>query len=342
MNGTIQRALLLLSLLLPGLVAPAAAFAAPEPPQGMIGVRLVDIPTARTEDPRARTYIVDHLEPGTTIQRRIEVSNTTTASAAVSMYEAAASISQGVFTPGEGRQANDLTEWTSVDEADLELPANQARAVSVTIAVPPDAAAGEHYGVVWAEVESGAPGTVTVVNRVGIRIYLSVGPGGEPASAMHVDSLTAGRGPDTRPIVTAQVSNTGGRALDIAGQLTLNSGPGGLNGGPYKTEKALTLLPGQSGTALFVLSPGLPDGPWSARVDLTSGATKASTDTTITFPTSAQDPAQISAEPAPWGLYVLLAVILILSAALVLVRIRAHHNAKGRGQNDQAATLHLT
>ena len=52
----------------------------------------------------------------------------------------------------------------------------------MTIAVPRDAAPGERYGVVWAEVRAAAPaaGGITQVSRVGIRIYLSVGPGGRP------------------------------------------------------------------------------------------------------------------------------------------------------------------
>ncbi|MEW1812548.1 hypothetical protein AB0284_17810 [Pseudarthrobacter phenanthrenivorans] len=330
MAGTIRRAFLLVLLLLPGFFAPTPAYAGPDTaPEGMLGVRLLDVPTARTDDPRARTYIVDHLAPGTTIRRRIEISNTTPVPAVVAVYEAAASINDGVFTPAAGRDGNDLTQWTSVDETSLELPSNHARAVAVTITVPPDAAAGERYGVVWAEVRSTSPGTVTVVNRVGIRVYLSVGAGGEPASAMHVDSLTAGRSQDGRPTVTAQVSNTGARALDIAGRLTLTAGPGGLSGGPYDTEKALTLRPGQNGTINFVLSAGLPDGPWTAHLDATSGTTKALQDSTITFPSSALLPSATEPSPdfTPWLPYALLTAVIILVGILVLTRA-ARRNTK--------------
>ena len=48
-----------------------------------------------------------------------------------------------------------------------------------------------------------------------------------------------------------------------AGAACLVSGPGGLSGGPYATEKAVTLRPGQSGTVTLVLAKGLPDGPWT-------------------------------------------------------------------------------
>jgi len=43
---------------------------------GGIGLRLVDVPVSASDDPRAQLYIVEHLAPGTVIERRIEVSNT--------------------------------------------------------------------------------------------------------------------------------------------------------------------------------------------------------------------------------------------------------------------------
>ena len=51
------------------------------------------------------------------------------------------------------------------------------------IDVPVDASAGERYAVVWAEVSApaSAAGGVTLVNRVGVRVYLSVAPGGAVA-----------------------------------------------------------------------------------------------------------------------------------------------------------------
>jgi hypothetical protein len=81
----------------------------------------------------------------------------------------------------------------------------------VTIATPGDAAPGEQYGVVWAEARSAPSGQgVIQVSRVGIRPYISVGPGGAPAPDFTIESLTAERSPDGRPMVLASVHNTGG------------------------------------------------------------------------------------------------------------------------------------
>ncbi|MFJ4552900.1 hypothetical protein ACIP4X_27560 [Streptomyces sp. NPDC088817] len=58
-------------------VLPAAATAhpAPEVPRITLGVKLLEAPVERKDDPRASSYIVDHLAPGSTIHRRVEVAN---------------------------------------------------------------------------------------------------------------------------------------------------------------------------------------------------------------------------------------------------------------------------
>src|SRR5487761_1599761 len=97
--------------------ARASSAVAPKP-QG-VGIRLVDIPTALANDPRARQYIIDHLAPGTTISRRVEVTNYTSEPQVVTLYAAAATISGGSFLFGAGRAANELTSWTTVDPPTL-------------------------------------------------------------------------------------------------------------------------------------------------------------------------------------------------------------------------------
>jgi hypothetical protein len=50
--------------------------------------------------------------------------------------------------------------------------------------VPVNLRNGERYAVLWAQVVSPKDSrhNVAVVHRVGVRVYLDVGPGGEPAS----------------------------------------------------------------------------------------------------------------------------------------------------------------
>lgn len=290
-------------LLAAGLLAVTAVLApvtvrAQEPPPApaeTVGIRIVDAPTSRADDPRALQYIVDHVAPGTTITRRVEVSNDTTEPQAVQLYAAAADIADGSFQFGDGRAANELTEWTTVEPGSVDPPAGEDMLATVTIAVPADASPGERYGVVWAELAAAVPegGGIGAVNRVGVRIYLSVGEGGEPASDFAITAFEARRDADGNPVVAATVDNTGGRAVDLSGELMLTDGPGGLSAGPFAAELGSTLGIGQRGPVLVTLDEAIPAGPWEATIVLRSGITEREAAASITFPdddASAADP----------------------------------------------------
>jgi hypothetical protein len=287
------------------MAAPASAAVAVHGAEatGSIGLRLVDAPGSARDDPRARIYIVDHLNPGTTITRRIEVSNTTGSTARIALYPSAASIDKGSFLGAAGHTANDLSTWTSVVPGEPDVPAGGTLMANVTIAVPDDAPPGEQYGVIWAEARS-APNTgggVTQVSRVGIRLYVSVGPGGAPAANFTIDTLKAERSAGGEPTVVAAVHNTGGRALDMNGTLDLKSGPGGLSAGPFPAGLGTTLAIGATAPVTIALDRALPAGPWDARITLRSGLVEKSADATITFP-AAGSAAPVKTEPNRSGL----------------------------------------
>ncbi len=265
----------------------AAAQSSPAQNEG-IGVRLLEAPSNNGNDPRARVYIVDHLSPGATISRRFEVANTTGEAADVRLYPSAASIDRGRFIGAAGQVANDLTTWTSITPAQVRVEAHSTTEAVATIAVPQDAPPGEQYGVLWAEVHSSPSpqSPVAQISRVGIRLYVSVGPGNPPAADFAISSLSAGRSDDGTPVLAADVRNTGGRALDLRGSLVLADGPGGLNAGPFAVEGVTSLAPGTTGTVAATLSKDIPAGPWNASVTLESGLIERSAATQITFPDS--------------------------------------------------------
>lgn len=269
----------------------AAALLVPDPSVGQeaggLGIRLVEAPVDRADDPRAQSYIVDHVAPGATIERRIEVSNTSSQPIEVQLYPVAAIVEGEAFRPDAGRVRNELADWTSVDPSSLALqPGDRAEAV-VRIVVPPDASAGERYAAVLAERPPPTdvpPGEVGIAARVGIRVYLSVGAGGEPPSDFTVDTLTAARLADGAPVVRASMTNTGGRALDLSGELTLLDGPGGLTAGPFTVPLGTTLAPGDTAVLEVPLDPALPPGPWLGRLAMRSGQLERTAEATITFP----------------------------------------------------------
>lgn len=311
-------------------------------PAETVGIRLVDAPANRADDPRAREYIVDHLAPGTTITRHVEVSNGTATTAVVQLYAAAASIKDGSFQFGDGRAANDLTSWTTLDPTTVSPPGGGVSQAAVTIAVPPDASPGERYAVLWAELPAAVPtgGGIAAVNRVGVRIYLSVGEGGEPASDFVITTLEASRDAELNPLVAATVQNTGGRALDLSGKLWLTNGPGGLSAGPFEAKLGTTLGLEQTEPVLVRLDRAIPAGPWDARIVLRSGTTEREATATITFPGRAATSSRPVAARASAGgggqlLPILAGMAVLVGCALLLLwlicRRRRDTPVHGRG-----------
>ena len=320
----IKRSLGFILLLTAGTFVPAVtAFAqATPPPAGTIGVRLLEAPVARQDDPRARIYIVDHISQGTTISRKMEVVNNTNETQTLQLYPGAAKIGDGLFDGLDGHAANDLTSWTSVVPNAVTLAPGQSAPATVTIAVPAGVHDGERYGVVWADRVAATQQGVNVSNRVGLRIYLSVGTGAEPASDFVIETLQAARDDKTHnPIVKAMVRNTGGRALDMSGKLDLKDGPGGLNAGPFPAELGTTLGIGQREPVTVKLDKRIPKGPWNAVITLSSGEITHSAQARITFPDSgAAKP--VKAESLADKVKILLpilAIVLALIVALIIV-----------------------
>lgn len=289
-----------------------------------IGIQLLDIPVDAQDDSRARTNIVDNVAPGATIQRRVTISNFDDGEQQASVSAAASTVVDGAFTPDDAHP-NELVSWISVDHPTLTLPARSAADVTVTIAVPADAPEGEQYATVWAQADAGRQTTsgVTVVNRSGIRVYLSVGPGNGPASDFAIEGVTASTGADGVPQIDAVVHNTGGRAIDVKGSIALRDGPGMTSAGPFDLGTATTILPGATHTVSIPLAAGLSAGPWTATVTLRSGLLEREQTVTLSLPVPTQPVAPGSG--LPWGGVVLLAVTgvgLLAAAVWGLFRLR--------------------
>lgn len=327
-----MRGRLIALTLLAGIIVPAGSALAAGP--GSIGIRLVDVPVDSRNDPLARSYIVDRVPPGTSIRRRVEIINTTGSTANVAVYPAAASLRRGSFRFAADRSRNELSSWTSVSRGVLRLPPGRKTLATVTIDVPSEASPGERYAVIWAEVSEPAPavGGVTLVNRVGVRMYLSIGPGGAPPSNFVIRSLAAKRSASGERLVVARVQNSGQRTLEISGNLNLSKGPGGLSAGPIPVKLGTPLAPGESKRVNVRLDGQLPRGPWRAEMRLRSGSIQRVAVATITFP---RPPAVANAPTArdasrPYRQLSLIGVILLalLAAAAFctpVLRARLNH-----------------
>jgi hypothetical protein len=276
-----------LALALAGLLA-ASAFAAARPPLAArgIGIQLVGSAASSSLDPLARIYITGQFAPGSTSARQVAITNTTRQAQTILLYCAAASMHRGAFAFAPNRTQNELSGWTSVGHPVLRLAAGATAVETVTIRVPTRASAGERYSVVWAAVAapSARVGGVDLVNRVGVRIYLSVGSGGAPPVRFELGPLRATRSGTGRPLVVTSVRNGGEGTIVLRGTLELSRGPGGLRAGPFPLRLARALAPHSSRRVTLQLNTRLPRGPWHVQITLTSGSTRRSSSARITFP----------------------------------------------------------
>ncbi|MFJ2564622.1 peptidase [Streptomyces sp. NPDC087568] len=269
-------------------ILPAAATAHPAPdvPRIALGIKLLEAPVERRDDPRASSYIIDHLAPGSTIRRRLEVVNDSSEPLRLGMYAGKAGIHKGRFVyPPDGRR-NELAHWISLEPARLELHPHSTARVRATIRVPRRASEGERYGVIWAQHRSAPHGdaNIAMVQRVGVRVYVDIGPGGEPASDFRITGLVPARDRGGLPRLRARVRNTGARAVDLSGRLMLRNGPDGLAAGPFAGSQGPTLAPGHTGEITFALGSRIPDGPWTAEVTLRSGLVEHTATGRLSFP----------------------------------------------------------
>jgi hypothetical protein len=309
------------------------ALAATTDPPGGIGIKLTEVPAeALQADPRADSYIVGAVEPGSSLRSQITVSNPSTEAQTVYLYTGAAHIAEGTFQGEANPSANDLTSWTELDASEISLEGGGSETLAVTIAVPADAAPGEQYGAVWAEVRgaSSADSPVIQANRVGVRMYVTVGGNNAPGAEFTVTSLAPSRNSEGVPQVSALVTNSGGRAVDIIGTLTLTNGPSGLSAGPFELAQATTIAPGDAQDAVFTLGEALPNGPWSAQVTLTSGSIERTAQATIMFPEDGTGQPVTPSGPGNTLLISLVAGTLLLFASGAVAAVVLRHRAATR------------
>jgi hypothetical protein len=256
---------------------------------GTIGIRLVDTSTGAPDNASAGPYVLEQLAPGTTISRSVEITNATPSAVAIAVYPAAAELRKGAFVFATGHTRNELSSWTSTGRDVLYLAPGAKAIDALTIRVPSDASAGERYAVVWAELSGPTPngGGVTLVNRVGVRMYVAIGPGGAAAADFSIGAPVAERSEAGEPVVVGTIHNTGRRTIEVGGTLTLSNGPGGLRAGPFPVDPGKALAAGSVNRTKIRLDKQLPRGPWRAEIQLNSKFVQRTAVATITFPAEA-------------------------------------------------------
>jgi hypothetical protein len=291
-------------------------------PGGQIGIKLVQLTGSNASNIRAEEYIVGRLAPGAVLRREVQVSNLGSAPAELTLYPAAGSIARGTFQFAAGHTQDDMTTWISLSRSALTLAAHTTASLTATVSVPKNAPSGEQYGVIWAQEVSKGTGNVTLVSRVGIRLYLSIGLGGAAAAGFVLGTPDSGRTSAGIAFVRVPVHNTGGTAVDVRGTLQLSGGPGGVSAGPFPAETVDTLASGQSYPDTFTLSKSLPDGPWQASFSMVSGLITKTEKVTLNFNGAPATAAHTSKFPLVPVAAAVAALILLALAATLLTRSR--------------------
>ena len=154
---------------------------------GLVGIRAV--PTASSTDDRG--FFVEEAAKGSTIVRHVAVSNRTDAPVRVRLYAGPAEMQGDNFVFADRGEASEATRWTRVTPGTVDVqPGREVRA-KVRITVPDGAKVGDHFAVVWAELSNGEEAGLNVVNRVGVRLYLTVGAATGGSSSLWLIVLAA-------------------------------------------------------------------------------------------------------------------------------------------------------
>jgi len=289
---------------------------------GTVGIRLVPQPGKPSNNPLASSYIVARLAPGTSLSRTVDIDNATNKVADVAVYVAAATIVHGNFIFASGHGANSLTGWTSVSDHELVLAPHSHAFDTVHVRVPKSAPSGIQYAVVWASV-SAPPSTgvgITLVSRVGVRMYITVGPGGGTPPKFTLTSLATARSSSGDALVVSEIHNTGANTLDLTGVLMLTHGPGGLSAGPFRATMGSLLSPGSSEPVTVRLPPNFPRGPWRALLRVSSGTLTMSRSATLTFPRRHALGSAVRRSGVPRWLWAGAALVLAFAVAFVFSR----------------------
>jgi hypothetical protein len=272
------------------------------------------------------------IDPGTTVEDTLVVSNYDDAPLQLSVYAADGFTTEAgqldVQTPDIEPAA--VGTWVTFGADSVEVPAGQSVEIPFTLAIPADATPGDYAGglitsLAQPEQEQG----ITVDRRLGIRMHVRVG--GELQPTIAIENMKVDYAGTLNPFapgdatVSYVVHNTGNAILS-AGQSIAVTGPFGmLPVSAAGIERVPELLPGEdwavtvplSGvapsfllTATAVVLPELPD------------------DDSSTNPVLSDVQATATTWAVPWMLLLLILLIAAAVVAAILVSRRRRRTGK--------------
>jgi hypothetical protein len=315
-------------------IAPTGATAAPAPPTLTWAVQ-----PANQNGPDGRRWVEHTLDPGQVVTEHLAVRNLSDGTATFALKAADGYLTdKGRFNMLLSNQASkDGGTWIRVQDR-ITVEGKSTKVVPFTIAVPRDAAPGDHPAGIAATVTS-TGGTVAVESRVGFRVMMRVS--GTVTAALAVDDLTATYRHSWNPFSAGTVrvrytmTNDGNVAVTGAGRVT-TAGPFGVAAHDARAGVE-DLLPGGS-REVDVRVPGV----WAlGRLRTTVGMAPSLIEGDATAARVRPGSATVTVWTLPWPQLVLAAILvaLVLTSRTItrrrrqrLARLLASARAEGRAE----------
>lgn len=250
------------------------------------GISVTPVPGDRFASKSGTHLELGVVNPSRPFEDRVRVLNVGSDEATIDLYPADAvpALNGGFGFTAQGQPTHDVGAWIHLAAERLTLPGRSSTVVPFRLVVPAGAGGGEHVGGIVAEpVTPGSSGGVQTKTRFAMAVYLTVP--GTPTSSPAPSSSPGGNGgvPPTTVTVTKLSLHSSGRAVcpkvsyanptgdvvDPSAKLTVSSSIG-LGTHRITVDRLGAVLPGASATVTLPCVHGLPPGPDTVRLTLTS------------------------------------------------------------------------
>lgn len=311
----------------------AAAFLAPSLPAAadQSGVSVTPVPGDRFASTSGTHLELGVVRAGVPFDDRVRILNVGSDPVTIDVYPADAipALNGGFGFSAEHEPTHDVGSWIRMAASRLQLPGHSSTVVPFHLVVPNGTGGGEHVGGIVAEPTSaGGSGGVQTKTRFAMAVYLTVpgaptnspapnespGRNGEPPSpTVTITKLTVH--PDGRDVCPrVSYTNRTGAVIDPSARLTVDSSLG-LGSRHVAVDRLGAVLPGASATVTLPCVHGLPPGPDTVRLTLTSpqGTTTTTQDVFV----------------EGWPLFLALLFLLIL-LILIGLELWRRHRARQR------------
>lgn len=285
-----------------GAVAAVVSLAVPAvaaTPSQQSGVSVTPVPGDRFASKSGTHLELGVVTPGAPLDDRVRILNVGSDPATIDLYPADAipALNGGFGFTAEGQPTHDVGSWIRLAANRLQLPGNSSTVVPFRLVVPNGAGGGEHVGGIVAEptTTNGSGGGVQTKTRFAMAVYLTVpgrptqspapgqSPGGNgsgpPPTTVTITKLTLHpNGRDICPRV--HYANPTGAVIDPSARLTIESSVG-LGARHLTVDRLGAVLPGASATVTLPCVHGVPPGPDTVRLTLTSPQGTSTTTTDV-------------------------------------------------------------